>query len=120
MYVHTEKMRDVQNDKHAETMTEDYLASHPEQTREDSGSDDDDEGEDEFTANSTTHSHTMSVTSLLAMKRDKIEKQRKQSVLLASTFAKSSKEDTMVNSMRTLNMIASRVKPVEGTKVRPA
>ncbi len=79
-------------------------------------SDDDDDEEDEFTAHSgTQQSHTMSVTSLLAMKRDKIEKQRKQSILMANDFSSTSKKDTMVNSQRTLNMITGRKKSVVAT-----
>jgi hypothetical protein len=46
------------------------------------------------------------------MKRDKIEKLRKQSVLLAADFASSTRSDNMVNSQRTLNMIAGRPKPI--------
>ncbi len=101
-------MRATQNDKFATSVTDmdAVLAASAE------NSDDDEEG-DEFTAHSGSHSHTMSVTSLLQMKRDKIEKQRKQSVLLAASFAKSSKDDNMVNSQRTLNMIANRPKLVE-------
>lgn len=54
----------------------------------------------------------MSVTSLLAMKRDKIEKQRRESVDLANKFSSTSRNDVGVNSQRTLNMINSRPKSV--------
>lgn len=77
-------------------------------------SDDDagDEEEDEFTAGTGTQTHTMSVMSLLSMKRDKIEKQRKESVDLANKFSTTSRNDVGVNAQRTLNMINSRKKSV--------
>lgn len=78
----------------------------------DSGDELGDEEGDEFTAGTGTQTHTMSVTSLLAMKRDKIEKQRKESVDLANKFSSTSRNDVGVNSQRTLNMINSRPKSV--------
>lgn len=69
-----------------------------------------------FTGSKTSFSSSMlssssklsSVSSLLALKREKMEIRRRATISAADAFAKSSKEDTMVNSMRTLNMILSR------------
>ncbi len=54
-------------------------------------------------------SRVSSVASLLALKRGKLESMRKATINAANEFAQSSKKDSMVNSMRTLTMIQSRV-----------
>ena len=70
------------------------------------------EEEDGFTSqmgsHTSSHSRLNSVSSLLAMKRDRIEKQRRMTVTASSEFAKKSSSDPMVNSMRTFNMIQLR------------
>jgi hypothetical protein len=65
---------------------------------------------DEEAMNSQTSSYSkmLSVSSLLAMKRDKIEKQRRATITSATAFAQNSKNDSMVNSMRTLTTIQTR------------
>ena len=63
---------------------------------------------EEVASHTSSHSKLLSVSSLLAMKRDRIEKQRRETVNSANQFADSSKRDSMVNSMRTLSMIQSR------------
>jgi hypothetical protein len=65
---------------------------------------------DEEAVNSQTSSYSkmLSVSSLLAMKRDKIEKQRRATITSATAFAQNSKNDSMVNSMRTLTTIQTR------------
>lgn len=59
-------------------------------------------------SHASSHSRLLSVSSLLAMKRDRIEKQRRDTVNSANMFAQKSKKDSMVNSMRTLSMIQNR------------
>jgi hypothetical protein len=54
----------------------------------------------------------MSVTSLLAMKRERIERQRRESVMMSSSFSETSKNDTKIDKNRTLTMIKGRAKPV--------
>lgn len=46
-----------------------------------------------------------SVTSLLAMKRERIERQRRESVAISSTFSENSKHDSKIDKDRTLTMI---------------
>lgn len=53
-------------------------------------------------------SHRTSVSSLMAMKREKIEKLRRATISAANSFSENTKKDSMVNSMRTLNMIQGR------------
>lgn len=53
----------------------------------------------------------MSVTSLLAMKRERIERQRRESIQIASNFLYNSKNDAKIDMNRTLNMIKGRNKP---------
>ena len=53
----------------------------------------------------------MSVTSLLAMKRERIERQRRESIQIASNFLHNSKNDAKIDMNRTLNMIKGRNKP---------
>lgn len=58
----------------------------------------------------------MSVTGILAMKRSKrerVEKQRRASILAAESFAATSAKDSMVDSQRTLDMIRARVTGVK-------
>lgn len=57
------------------------------------------------TSNSTNRT---SVSSLMAMKREKIEKLRRATISAANNFHENTKKDSMVNSMRTLNMIQGR------------
>lgn len=56
----------------------------------------------------SSQTRVTSVASLLAMKREKMEKQRRATILASSEFAKNSKEDSSVNSMLTLNTIRRR------------
>jgi hypothetical protein len=56
----------------------------------------------------STTSHRTSVSSLMAMKREKIEKLRRATISAANNFSENTKKDSMVNSMRTLNMIQGR------------
>jgi hypothetical protein len=60
-------------------------------------------------SHASTTSKALSVASLLAMKRDKIEKQRRMTVTASMDFSKLSKKDSMVNSMRTLSMIQNKM-----------
>ena len=55
-------------------------------------------------------SRIMSVTSLLAMKRDRIERQRKESVGSAHRFSVDAHNDKKVDSKRTLTMIHTRMR----------
>lgn len=64
------------------------------------------------TSQSMNSSRLLSASSLLAMKRTKLEQQRRASVMAAKEFASISKNDSMVNSMRTLSMIQGRNKGV--------
>ncbi len=66
------------------------------------------DAEDGLASHASSHSRLLSVSSLLAMKRDRIEKQRRDTVNSANMFAQKSKKDSMVNSMRTLSMIQNR------------
>lgn len=52
----------------------------------------------------------MSVTSLLAMKRERIERQRRQSVQMSNTFTENSKHDSKIDKDRTLTMIKHKSK----------
>lgn len=109
-------MREVQLEK--STLMQDPENNNKSRSPSDDDDDDDEEEADGFTTHSGTQmSHTKSVTSLLAMKRDKIEKQRKQSILLANDFSVTSKKDSTVNSQRTLNMITGRTKSVVATQL---
>ncbi len=60
-------------------------------------------------AMSHASSRVSSVASLLALKRGKLESMRRATINAANEFAQNSKKDSMVNSMRTLTMIQSRV-----------
>lgn len=55
-----------------------------------------------------SYSRILSVTSLLAMKRERLEKQRKHSIQSAQLFRADSIKDSMVNSIRTLRMIREK------------
>ena len=83
------------------------------------GTDLQDSFQNDDTNQSLSSSRMLSVSSLLAMKRGKLEQQRRASVMAAKEFAMNSKNDSMVNSMRTLSMIQSRNKGVqyEGEKL---
>lgn len=65
---------------------------------------------DQHSHYSSTSNHTKSVTSLLAMKRDRIDKERRMSVMAAVQFAEDSKRDSMVNSDRTLHMVTGKLR----------
>ena len=54
-------------------------------------------------------SHIFSVTSLLALKREKMEEKRKETVQLASRFKQESLTDSMVDSGRQLRMVNRRM-----------
>lgn len=58
----------------------------------------------------------ISVTSMMAMKRDRVDKLRSMTIQEADQFASNSRKDSMVNSMRTFRMIQSR----SGKIKRPA
>lgn len=58
----------------------------------------------------SSNASRMSVTSLLAMKRERIERQRRESVMASSMFSENSKHDTKIDKNRTLTMIKGRSK----------
>jgi len=57
-------------------------------------------------------SHIFSVTSLLALKREKMELQRQETVQIASKFKQDSLTDSMVDSGRQLRMVNRRMSQV--------
>jgi len=54
-------------------------------------------------------SHIFSVTSLLALKREKMEEKRKETIQVASKFKQESLTDSMVDSGRQLRMVNRRM-----------
>jgi hypothetical protein len=58
---------------------------------------------------SQSSTRVSSVSSLLALKRGKLEHMRRATINAATAFATSSRNDAKVNSMRTLTMINSRI-----------
>jgi hypothetical protein len=65
-----------------------------------------------MSSRTSSHSRITSVSSLLAMKREKIEKLRQQTIEAANLFSKNTKKDSKVNSMRTLAMIQGRLNSI--------
>ena len=57
-------------------------------------------------------SHIFSVTSLLALKREKMEEKRKETIQVASKFKQESLTDSMVDSGRQLRMVNRRMSQV--------
>lgn len=124
----TEKLRegdDEDNDDILETgdrgegtLAADEQADEFDAEEEDDGDEDEDEEDNEsgdaFPSGNMSKSqmsqstHIMSVTSLLAMKREKVQSSRRQSIMAASAFAKDSQKDTKINSQRSINMINNR------------
>lgn len=76
--------------------------------------DDDDIGRSLASPSNSTASR-MSVTSLLAIKRERIERQRRESVQLSASFSETSKNDNKIDKNRTLTMIKGRNKPLTPT-----
>ncbi|RYH21179.1 hypothetical protein EON65_21275 [archaeon] len=86
--------------------------------------DEDEEDEDEVPAefpptddmnqsSQASYRSVVSVSSLLALKRDRIEQQRRATLSASSNFAKDSRNDSMVDSMRTLSVIQNKNKTVQ-------
>ncbi len=73
------------------------------------------EGEDNFQTEGmhkslmSNSTHIMSVTSLLQMKREKVEMNRRQSIMAANAFAQAATNDTKINSTRALSVINNRM-----------
>ena len=61
-----------------------------------------------MSSRTSSNSHRTSVSSMMALKREKIEKLRRATISAANSFSENTKKDSMVNSMRTLNMIQGR------------
>ena len=57
-------------------------------------------------------SHIFSVTSLLALKREKMEEKRKETIQVASKFKQESLTDSMVDSGRQLRMVNRRMSQI--------
>lgn len=60
------------------------------------------------TGSVTSSASRASVASLIAIKRERIERQRRESVQMSSSFTESSKNDSKVDKNRTLTMIKGR------------
>lgn len=67
---------------------------------------------------SSLKSKTSTIPSMVSMKREKIERQRKASIVAALQFAESSKTDTMVDGNRTLAIIEQKQKSSKYSKVK--
>eukprot|EP01031_Cornospumella_fuschlensis_P025018 gene25018-30220_t len=64
-------------------------------------------------ASQASYRSVVSISSLLALKRDRIEQQRRATISASSNFAKDSRNDSMVDSMRTLSVIQNKNKTVQ-------
>lgn len=60
------------------------------------------------TGSVTSTASRASVASLIAIKRERIERQRRESVQMSSSFTENSKNDTKIDKNRTLTMIKGR------------
>lgn len=61
-----------------------------------------------MSSRTSLNSRRTSVSSMMAMKREKIERLRRATIDASAAFSENTKKDSMVNSMRTLSMIQGR------------
>lgn len=76
------------------------------------------EEEDGLMSRNSSMSRVASVSSVLALKRDKIERLRRATIDSSKDFSTRSRNDSMVNSMRTLTMIQGRLPTPSGHAVK--
>jgi len=76
------------------------------------------EEEDGLTSRNSSMSRVASVSSVLALKREKIERLRRATIDMSKDFSTRSRSDSMVNSMRTLTMIQGRLPTPSGSAIK--
>lgn len=76
------------------------------------------EEEDGLMSRNSSMSRVASVSSVLALKREKIERLRRATIDSSKDFSTRSRSDSMVNSMRTLTMIQGRLPTPSGSAVK--